>query len=103
MAAGRERRGNAGSKMAKLLNEEEEDEFYKTTYGGFEEVEDDRVCSRITCIFKCHLARDEVTLVIRAYCHVKDNRMCCAGVLMGGIISLHSRRVERSVGDDTDV
>ena len=43
MAAARERRGNAGSKMAKLLNEEEEDDFYKTTYGGFEEVEDDRV------------------------------------------------------------
>ena len=43
MAAGRERRGNAGSKMAKLLNEEEEDDFYKTTYGGFEEVEDDKV------------------------------------------------------------
>jgi len=42
MAAGRDRRGNAGSKMAKLLNEEEEDDFYKTTYGGFEEVEDDR-------------------------------------------------------------
>ena len=43
MAAARERRGNAGSKMAKLLNEEEEDDFYKTTYGGFEEVEDDKV------------------------------------------------------------
>jgi len=42
MAASRDRRGNAGSKMAKLLNEEEEDEFYKTTYGGFEEVEDDK-------------------------------------------------------------
>lgn len=37
----RERRANAGSKMAKLLNEEEEDEFYKTTYGGFEEVAQD--------------------------------------------------------------
>ncbi len=35
----RERRKNAGSKMAKLLNEEEEeDEFYKTAYGGFNEV-----------------------------------------------------------------
>lgn len=41
MAAIRERRSNAGSKMARLLNEEEEDEFYKTTYGGFEEVEQD--------------------------------------------------------------
>lgn len=42
MAATRERRGNAGSKMAKLLDEEEEDDFYKTSYGGFEETENDR-------------------------------------------------------------
>ncbi|KAJ6637286.1 Vacuolar protein sorting-associated protein 72 like [Pseudolycoriella hygida] len=42
MAATRERRGNAGAKMAKLLDEEEEDEFYKTSYGGFEETENDR-------------------------------------------------------------
>lgn len=41
MALSRERRSNAGNKMAKLLNEEEEDDFYKTTYGGFEEVEQD--------------------------------------------------------------
>lgn len=41
MAVSRERRSNAGSKMAKLLNEEEEDDFYKTTYGGFEEIEQD--------------------------------------------------------------
>lgn len=34
----RERRKNAGSKMAKLLDEEEEDDFYKTAYGGFNEV-----------------------------------------------------------------
>lgn len=43
MAASRARRGNAGSKMAKLLDEEEEvDEIYKTAYGGFEETNDDR-------------------------------------------------------------
>lgn len=41
MAATRERRTNAGNKMARLLNEEEEDDFYKTTYGGFDEVEQD--------------------------------------------------------------
>lgn len=41
MAATREKRTNAGNKMAKLLNEEEEDDFYKTTYGGFDEVEQD--------------------------------------------------------------
>lgn len=41
MASDRERRSNAGNRLAKLLNEEEEDEFYKTTYGGFEEVEND--------------------------------------------------------------
>lgn len=38
MAANRERRGNAGNKMARLMNEEEEeDDFYKTSYGGFTE------------------------------------------------------------------
>ncbi|KAK0183160.1 hypothetical protein PV327_001227 [Microctonus hyperodae] len=41
MASTREKRANAGNKMAKLLDEEEEDDFYKTTYGGFEEVEQD--------------------------------------------------------------
>ncbi|XP_078041339.1 vacuolar protein sorting-associated protein YL-1 isoform X1 [Augochlora pura] len=41
MASSRERRSNAGNKMAKLLNEEEEDDFYKTTYGGFDETEQD--------------------------------------------------------------
>lgn len=41
MAAAREKRANAGNKMARLLNEEEEDDFYKTTYGGFDEVEQD--------------------------------------------------------------
>lgn len=40
--AQRERRSNAGNRMAKLLDEEEEDEFYKTTYGGFQDVEEDR-------------------------------------------------------------
>lgn len=41
MAANRERRSNAGNKLARLLDEEEEDDFYKTTYGGFnEDVED---------------------------------------------------------------
>ncbi|XP_013142226.1 PREDICTED: vacuolar protein sorting-associated protein 72 homolog [Papilio polytes] len=39
--AQRERRSNAGNRMAKLLNEEEEDDFYKTTYGGFQEGEED--------------------------------------------------------------
>ena len=36
MAATRERRCNAGNRIAKLLDEEEEeDEFYKTSYGVF--------------------------------------------------------------------
>jgi hypothetical protein len=38
LAAGREKRSNAGSKMSSLLEAEEEDEFYTTTYGGFNEV-----------------------------------------------------------------
>lgn len=42
LAATREKRANAGSKMAKLINEEEgEDDFYKTAYGGFEGGEHD--------------------------------------------------------------
>ncbi|OWR51759.1 hypothetical protein KGM_210685 [Danaus plexippus plexippus] len=39
--AQRERRSNAGNRMAKLLDEEEEDDFYKTTYGGFTEADED--------------------------------------------------------------
>lgn len=37
MAANRERRSTAGNRLAKVLDDED-DEFYKTTYGGFEEV-----------------------------------------------------------------
>ncbi|XP_070504301.1 vacuolar protein sorting-associated protein 72 homolog [Chironomus tepperi] len=38
MASGRERRVNAGNRYARILNEEEEeDDFYKTQYGGFNE------------------------------------------------------------------
>lgn len=38
LASTRERRSNAGSNMSRLLDKEEEDEFYKTQYGGFDEV-----------------------------------------------------------------
>lgn len=41
MAATRERRHNAGNKISRLLDEEEEDDFYKTSYGGFQEAEND--------------------------------------------------------------
>ncbi|KAK4318118.1 hypothetical protein Pmani_010863 [Petrolisthes manimaculis] len=41
MAASRDRRSTAGTKMSRLLDEEEEDDFYKTTYGGFAEEADD--------------------------------------------------------------
>lgn len=39
----RERRTNAGNRMSKLLDEEEEcqDDFYKQNYGGFVETESD--------------------------------------------------------------
>ncbi|VDP98759.1 unnamed protein product [Trichobilharzia regenti] len=37
----RKRRANAGSRMARLLNEEEEDEFYSNVYGGFKEEDED--------------------------------------------------------------
>lgn len=46
MAAKRERRANAGNRIARLLDEEEENaednEFYKTSYGGFNDAEDDK-------------------------------------------------------------
>ena len=42
MAAHRSRRSNAGNKISKLLDNEEEDEFYKTSYGGFQEDEEDK-------------------------------------------------------------
>uniref|UniRef100_A0A671LEZ9 Vacuolar protein sorting-associated protein 72 homolog n=1 Tax=Sinocyclocheilus anshuiensis TaxID=1608454 RepID=A0A671LEZ9_9TELE len=38
LASSREQRSTAGSRMSKLLDAEEEDEFYKTTYGGFNDV-----------------------------------------------------------------
>lgn len=38
LAGGREPRKTAGNRMSKLLDAEEEDEFYKTTYGGFNDV-----------------------------------------------------------------
>ena len=41
MASSRSRRSNAGSKMAVLLNSMESEEFYSTTYGGFEEEDAD--------------------------------------------------------------
>ncbi|XP_064457874.1 vacuolar protein sorting-associated protein 72 homolog [Ornithodoros turicata] len=41
MAAERDRRATAGNRMSQLLEAEEEDDFYKTTYGGFEEEEND--------------------------------------------------------------
>ncbi|XP_075148406.1 vacuolar protein sorting-associated protein YL-1 [Haematobia irritans] len=42
MAASRSRRSNAGNRYSKLLNDVEEDEFYKTSYGGFQEEEEDK-------------------------------------------------------------
>jgi len=41
LVAGRERRSNAGARMSRLLDAEDDDEFYKTTYGGFTEVDVD--------------------------------------------------------------
>ena len=38
LANSREKRNNAGNRMTKLLDAEDEDDFYKTTYGGFSEV-----------------------------------------------------------------
>uniref|UniRef100_A0A673KRV2 Vacuolar protein sorting-associated protein 72 homolog n=1 Tax=Sinocyclocheilus rhinocerous TaxID=307959 RepID=A0A673KRV2_9TELE len=41
LASSREQRSTAGSRMSELLDAEEEDEFYKTTYGGFNDVNDE--------------------------------------------------------------
>ena len=38
LALTRDKRFNAGNRMSRMLQEEEQDDFYKTTYGGFEEV-----------------------------------------------------------------
>jgi len=38
LASGRDRRSNAGAHMSRLLDAEDDDDFYKTTYGGFTEV-----------------------------------------------------------------
>lgn len=45
LAGGREPRKTAGNRMSKLLDAEEEDEFYKTTYGGFNDVSNTAVQS----------------------------------------------------------
>jgi len=38
LASDRDRRSNAGARMSRLLDAEDDDDFYKTTYGGFTEV-----------------------------------------------------------------
>jgi len=38
LVSGKERRSNAGARMSRLLDAEDDDDFYKTTYGGFTEV-----------------------------------------------------------------
>lgn len=43
MAATRDKRANAGNKMSRMLDAEDEDDFYKTTYGGFNEEEGDKI------------------------------------------------------------
>ena len=46
LAVDREPRKTAGNRMSKLLDAEEEDEFYKTTYGGFNDVSNNLSNSR---------------------------------------------------------
>ncbi len=42
MAAGRPRRANAGSQIGKLIQQEiDQDDFYSTAYGGFDEASED--------------------------------------------------------------
>lgn len=42
LAFSRAPRKTAGNRMSRLLDAEEEDEFYKTTYGGFLDVSDEK-------------------------------------------------------------
>jgi len=42
LAKTRTKRAAAGARMTHMLNDEDEDKFYSTTYGGFKETEDDR-------------------------------------------------------------
>ncbi len=44
MASSRSKRANAGSKMATLMTspDVEDDDFYKTVYGGFQEEDEDK-------------------------------------------------------------
>lgn len=74
MAAIRERRTNAGNKMAKLLNEEEEDDFYKTTYGGFDEVEQDNdymFVYHISIVYLCN-KNSWLTIIKHLYFREED-------------------------------
>lgn len=48
LAFSRDRRSNAGNRMSRLLEEEDEDDFYKTTYGGFDEAS--------ACIFRTYFS-----------------------------------------------
>jgi hypothetical protein len=57
LAKERQRRSRAGSGMAKLLNEEEEDEFYATTYGGFKDEDDDNEYTYVSGVILQELLR----------------------------------------------
>lgn len=50
LASTREKRSNAGNRMSRLLEEEQEDDFYKTTYGGFAEVWSIQIMN----VFECY-------------------------------------------------
>ena len=51
LASSRDRRSNAGNRMSRLLEEEDEDDFYKTTYGGFDEAS---ACINNFCISRTY-------------------------------------------------
>jgi len=53
LASGRDRRSNAGAHMSRLLDAEDDDDFYKTTYGGFTEVCDAVLYKIISYLTEC--------------------------------------------------
>lgn len=65
MVLSREKRRNAGARMAELLNKEDCDEFYQSTYGGFFDVRFPKVFYFGSFIINLSCFRRKVTMLIR--------------------------------------
>lgn len=72
LAFSRAPRKTAGNRMSRLLDAEEEDEFYKTTYGGFHDVSDEKSPVWLVVGLCLHIYAD----VMRLYFGLVSVRMC---------------------------